>query len=368
MVVASFYRPVWITLCSAVVWVVFSLVGPSHVAGAEEFKIGVVIPLTGLGQRWVESARRGIELGIEEFQRKDPALTSFRAIFEDSRSQAGGAISAYRKLVDQDHVDVVVGDVWAFLTMPLIPLADRDRMVLISPTVMRESVTANSPFFFTFGHQFAESHAAVDRFFELNPSVKDIGCISYEDPWNNAFLKLVRDVATKRAISVKKEMQAADYSSDFRTEVAALRASSPEAVFSTWRPDSVLRRMMELKWHVPYLTSSDMVEAARIRMPQAGLYENAYFLDWPPSQNFIELFKKNFGSEPVLESHNAYEIIRTLAKALKQKGSNLRSKLYKVSYEGEGGPIDFRAAPFVNGAKGQLFQVKNNEFVNVMSR
>jgi ABC-type branched-subunit amino acid transport system substrate-binding protein len=153
---------------------------------AQELKVGVIVGITGPAQVWADYSRKGLELGVSEHNGSPVVKRKLRLLFEDSKSTPASAVSAFRKLVHQDKVDIVVGDVWTFLTVPLISLAAREKVVLISPTVMDGSVPEANEYFFSLGHRFASLQTGLERFFKLNPSIGTAGVISFDDYWNKS--------------------------------------------------------------------------------------------------------------------------------------------------------------------------------------
>lgn len=333
------------------------------VSVAETLKVGAVLGFSGAAQKWADNARKAIELALAEV---NPELhksgKEIQVIFEDSRSVPASAVTAYRKLVDKDKVSVVIGDVWAFLTIPLLSLSERDKVILISPTVQDESFPERTPYFFSFGHSFSGMRPAAQLFFERHPNLRKIGMIYFDDYWNNAFVRLVATVAQNRTVVIDPIIPLNEFFPDLRNEAVTLRRSSVDAVVVTWRAEVLLQRLLEQKFSVPLLTSSDVVEAVLGRAGSADLLEGVYFLDWQASAEFESSFKKKFGHAPLFEAHNSYEIIRSLAKALRGQHADLRENLKTIKYQGAGDFIDFTKGPFVNQGRGSLFRVRQGNF------
>ncbi len=337
-------------------------------AYADDFKIGAVLGLSGPAHVWGNNAREAIELGIDQINSKGGVNGHrFSVVFEDSQTVPKNGLSAYRKLIDRDKVEVVIGDVWAFLTVPLIPLSERDKVIVISPTVMNDSSQPKSPYFFSFGHRFASIANSVGVFFKLNPGIKRLGIVAFDDYWNWGFTEQIRETAQKFGITVVTDIKGTDRTSDFRSEVTKLKHIGVDAIFVSWQPEVMKQRMHEQNLSVPLLCSSDTVEAIRYRQPGSNTLDGTYFVDWIAPTKFRDSFVARFGHEPTFEAHNSYEIIMALARALDQDGPDLKAKLSKLKYQGVEGPIDFSQAPYVNFGQAQLFMVKGTTFVPVVA-
>ena len=91
--------------------------------------IGAIYGFTGAANVWSAQARRGLELARDEINAAGGIHgRSIKVIFEDNRTTPQGAVGAFKKLVNTDHVHAVVGDIFSFLTLPLVPLAQRSHI------------------------------------------------------------------------------------------------------------------------------------------------------------------------------------------------------------------------------------------------
>jgi branched-chain amino acid transport system substrate-binding protein len=99
----------------------------------KEYRIGVVLSLTGRGATYGQRALHGMRLAVDELSATKSFRTRpIRLIVEDSRSSAPGALSAFRKLTDVDHVSVVIGFVLSDEVLTCAPVANERRVVLLS--------------------------------------------------------------------------------------------------------------------------------------------------------------------------------------------------------------------------------------------
>jgi branched-chain amino acid transport system substrate-binding protein len=345
------------------IFILLSFLLDPHKVFSDDLKIGVILGFTGYANVWSDYSRKGLELAVSEANNKMGPNRTLKLIYEDSQSTASGSVSSYQKLVHQDKVDIVIGDVWAFLTIPLIPLAARDKIVLISPTVMDGSIPDTNEYYFSMGHRFESLHEPMQKFFILNSGIKKAAAISFNDTWNNAFLNVFNKVAQEKGVETIKDIKVNDFNPDFRTEMTAIKRLKPDMLLTTWKPEIALRRMKDQRLQVPYLCSSDAVEAVLFRSKEKALFEGMYFIDWKPSDEFIHKFKARYGTAPLYEAQNSYEVIRAISKAQESGPSDIRQALSQVSYDGVEGKVDFRVSRFPNMGQARLYRVKNGTFV-----
>ena len=329
-------------------------------------KIGVVYGFTGAAQVWSEYGRMGLELAQDEINISGGINGKMiDLVFEDSKSNPAQSVSAYRKLTKVDGIKIVIGNIWDFITNPLIPLAGRDKVLLFSPTVIPDTLADTNDYFFTMGERRETLGAAVDLFFKKNPDVKRIGIFCWDDPWGQSYLRIWRDVAEKNGVAIESTQCTIDFNNDFRADVTKIAAKRVDAVIIAHMAEVVLQRMKEQKLAVKVLTTSNVVEDLKIKKAPKELFEGIYMTDWRPNDEFIQKFKARFKTEPAVEAHNSYETLRSLAKALSLGGEDTATALRKVKYTGVAGPIDFTNSSFGNQSAAQLYRVQDGEFALV---
>lgn len=344
-------------------WAVLTCNIEAQQTSEQQIKIGVVYGFTGAAQVWSEYGRMGLELAQEEINSSGGIRgKKLELIFEDSKSNPAQSVAAYRKLVTIDKVKIVLGNIWAFITNPLVPLAAKDRVILISPTAMQESVEQTNDYFFTMGERIQSIAGAVDSFFKLNADVKSVGIFCWDDTWGQAYLKVWKERAAANGVLVKAELCTSDFTNDFRTDVTKMSAKRVDAVIIAHMGDVILQRMKEQRLSPKVLATSNVVEDIKVKKAPQELFEGVYITDWQPSDEFLSKFKQKFGRDAVVEAHNSYEALRSIAKALAESETETLRALRTVKYDGVAGKIDFSSSSFANHSVAALYRVRRGNF------
>ncbi len=93
-------------------------------ASGEPIKIGAVLSLTGSGSFWAEFSKNAAVLAMDEINNAGGVNgRPLQIIFEDSQTVPAKGVSSFQKLTSIDGTKIVMGDVWAFLTNPLVALS-----------------------------------------------------------------------------------------------------------------------------------------------------------------------------------------------------------------------------------------------------
>ncbi|HQE92125.1 MAG TPA: ABC transporter substrate-binding protein [Anaerolineae bacterium] len=110
--------------------------------GSKTIKIAVLAPLSGGEVTFGESTRDGVLLAMEEWNAKGGIDGKpIEVIVEDSQCNAEVAVSAANKVIDQDGVKFIIGEVCSSASIPISEIATAKSIFQISPTSTNTSVT-----------------------------------------------------------------------------------------------------------------------------------------------------------------------------------------------------------------------------------
>jgi branched-chain amino acid transport system substrate-binding protein len=115
------------------------------VEAPKEIKIAILAPLSGAVPTFGVSTRDGALLAIDEWNAKGGVLgAKIVAVVADSQCEADPAVNAANKVIDQDKVGYIIGEVCSKASIPLSEVANAKMVVQISPTSTNTSVTLNT--------------------------------------------------------------------------------------------------------------------------------------------------------------------------------------------------------------------------------
>lgn len=138
----------------SIVIVVALLLAACQPAAPTELKIAFLAPLSGPVPTFGVSTRDGALLAVEEWNAKGGVLKmQIKAIVEDSQCTAGPALNAANKVIDQDKVHYIVGEVCSKASIPVSEVANQKNVVQISststnPAVVRDTAGKVKPYTF----------------------------------------------------------------------------------------------------------------------------------------------------------------------------------------------------------------------------
>ncbi|MEN6298403.1 MAG: ABC transporter substrate-binding protein [Anaerolineaceae bacterium] len=115
---------------------------PAAEEPAGTIKIAILAPLSGSVPTFGVSVRDGALLAIKEWNAKGGVLgMQIEPIVEDSQCEADPSVNAANKVIDQDGVHYIIGEVCSKASIPVSEIAEEKHVVQISPTSTNETVT-----------------------------------------------------------------------------------------------------------------------------------------------------------------------------------------------------------------------------------
>jgi len=112
--------------------------------GGSTVKIAILAPLSGDVKTFGESTRDGVLLAIDEWNEAGGVVgKQIEVIIEDSQCQPEPAVSAANKVIDQDGVKFIIGEVCSSASIPISEIVGPKGVLQISPTSTNPTVTLN---------------------------------------------------------------------------------------------------------------------------------------------------------------------------------------------------------------------------------
>src|SRR5512136_2208897 len=130
----------FVSLTAMVLVLMVAIIGCAQ--APKELKVAVLAPLSGPVPTFGVSTQEGALLAIKEWNAKGGVLNrTIVAIVEDSQCTPDPAVNAANKVINQDKVHYIVGEVCSKASIPVSVIANAKHVVQISGTSTNPSVT-----------------------------------------------------------------------------------------------------------------------------------------------------------------------------------------------------------------------------------
>jgi branched-chain amino acid transport system substrate-binding protein len=298
-------------------------------------------------------------------------------VTEDDQSKPGQSATAVRKLITQDKVVAILGDATSSATLEAAPIAQSDKIPMITPTATNPRITEVGDFIFRVCFldefqgrvlaKFAREKLKAQRIFTLTDVKQD---------YSVDLLKFFKDEFTKLGGTIVGEQSYSTGDIDFRAQLTPIRGTKPDAVYVPGYYQEValiVKQGRQIGLTMPFIGCDGWANQALVTIGGKAI-DGCYFTNHfspddqsPIVKSFVAKYQDKYGALPDTFSALGYDAARLLADALKRAGSTdspaLREALAKTqAFPGVTGQISIDANR--NASKpGLIVTVKDGKFV-----
>ncbi len=313
------------------------LLNAADIDGGPTVKIGVIVPLTGDMGFAGEEVRDAMILAKE---RLGQTHYEYEIIFEDNGLDLKKSVTAAKKLIDFDKVDVVV-TLWPPTANVVAPVTENAGV--LQYTIAWDPQIARS-------HKYVLSHQAmVDAFVEAtlkllkSEGVKKLAFFQVNETGFNIGTEHFRTKAPEYGIELAYLDVFNAGQQDFRSELLKAAAKKVDGIL-VWAvmPElgTILKQIKQLRINAHVSGFFDALADPKIA---EGL---KYVSEVNSTEEFAALFKDRFGKTFSLKAPNAFDVVNLLVKAFeespekKPSSKELKERLTKVgNYHGAVGVV-----------------------------
>ncbi len=328
------------------------------------FKIGVITSLTGSNAAFGQAHKNGYTIALQEINARGGLLgKKVELDYYDDQSRPDQAVQGVSKLVDQDHVPIVLGAYSSESTRAIVPVVTQKQVPLIIPTAVADNVMeSNSPWIFRICAGSGSFAAATLDFLKNNGDPKKLAIVYENTNFGQANNKSMTAAASAAGLDLVDTEAYQASSPDYKSLLQRVKGKNPEVIyFASYLLDAstLMRQSEQLNLNPKYYTSAGTGFAAA-EFPTAdkgaGKYAEYTFSvsQWLPSAKWkgsAEFDQKYFalaGSHPAYHGMEAYAVLIAAAAAIDNAKSDqpqaIRDAIKQLNLaETPFGPVKFDA-------------------------
>jgi branched-chain amino acid transport system substrate-binding protein len=320
-----------------------------QVTSGEPIKIGFIGPMTGDAAEIGLRTKDAVELAVNEIN-DGGGINGRRleVVYEDGRCNSKDAADAANKLVNVDKVQVIIGGVCSGETLAAAPIAEKNKVVLISSCSSAPKITEAGDYIFrvfpsdvfqgAFGAEYAYNNLGVRRAAILY-TISEVGS-AIKDVFKKRFTELGGTIVAEEGFGQD--------TSDMRSQLTKIKATNPEFIYAlayTSGASLILKQSKEIGLNAKILDTDAGNDPTIIEL--AGNAAEGFMITVPEPKvpNFEQKFREKTGKDPLHCSYYAYDIVNIIASAMKNVGNNgemVKNELYKIKdFDGITGKIAF---------------------------
>lgn len=312
--------------------------GGNDGADSDVIKIGHIASMTGNTATFGQESDKGIRLAVKEINDKGGILgKKVELITEDTRSVTQDAGLAAEKLIGRDKVKVLLGEVSSSLSLAAAPIAEREKVPMISPASTNPKVTVMNgdvrdhvfricfidPFQGRVMAKFASENLNAKRVAVLTDNANDYS-VGLAQNFKETFRAMGGEIVEEQSYEAGQV--------DFKSQLTAIRAKNPDAIYVPGYYTEVSLIAIQARvlgisvpllggdgWDSPKLTEGD---AARKAL-EGAFFSNHYSVQDTSARvtEFKEKFQKEYGELPGAMSALGYDAMMIVAHVMEQTKS-----------------------------------------------
>ena len=348
--------------------------------GGDEILVGEYGSLTGTTATFGQSTNNAIQMAYEQINAAGGVLgKKVRVIVEDDQSKPEEAATAVTKLINQNHVVAMLGEVSSSRSLAAAPICQANGVPMISPSSTNPRVTQVGDYIF--------------RVCFIDPFQAEVGA---RIAWEILHLKkvaILSDVRNDYSVGLQTffrqtfkgfggeivaEQSYSEGDSDFRAQLTQIKSANPEGIYVPGyytEVGTIARQARELGITVPR-SGGDGWDSPRLweiggEALNGCMVSNPYSVDDPAPavQKFVGDYKAKYNQVPDALAALGYDAARILADAMTRagttKGDKVRDALSATKdFQGVTGTITINRER--NAVKpAVVLKIENGKFVYV---
>jgi branched-chain amino acid transport system substrate-binding protein len=302
----------------------------------DTIKIGEVGAMTGPTATFGISTHNGIMLAIEEINAAGGVKgKKLEVISLDDQGKPEEAAMVTTKLITQDKVVAILGEVASSVSLAMAPIAQQYKVPMITPSSTNPDVTKKGDYIFRVCFIDPFQGSVMAKFAHENLKAKKVAILrDIKNDYSMGLSQFFREKFTSLGgeIVVEQSYSAGDI--DFKSQLTAIRAKKPDAIYVPGYYTDVgliARQTRELGMTVP-LMGGDGWDSPKLKEIGGKAVDGSYFSNHysaenqdPRVQEFLAKYKAKYNSTPDALAAMGYDAARVLAEAM-ARAPTLESK------------------------------------------
>jgi ABC-type branched-subunit amino acid transport system substrate-binding protein len=312
--------------------VLAGLLAVSAARAADPVRIGITTILSGPTADRGQSEQYGAELALKRINEAGGVLgRPVEAFYADNACKPPIGVAATKRLIDDEHVPVIIGALCTPVTHAIMPLIAEAKIPLVIATsagqdfVDASGAGGNDYAFKTIPSEVDIARGLI-RFLSAQ-KVKSVAIVADPGGFPHANAVAMAKAATDAGMRVTGDETLGAENPDFPAVIEKLKAGSPDQVIAILGPSTAgfFRAYQASGWKVPVTGRFDLSAALGAGAGSSeltGIAVFSPFLDKPGVQSFVADYRSHYGLTPTQRSFFVYEATNLVVDAIRRAGSD----------------------------------------------
>lgn len=345
-------------------------------AAVTNIKLGLVLTLTGTGSQFGTAAQKGAGLAVEQLNKAGKVHVD--TVVQDDQGTATSAVSAVKQLIETQGIKAIVGTSGSVAGVPSAPIANSNKVVMLSPWVSAPSFTSDGGYTLRTHLIITTLENQMGKYASTKLGVKHIAVM---------YANTVDAQAAAGAFQAAFKAGGGDIvdtevvppgTTDLHSQLAKIAGHHPDSLYvflinGTDMANAFKQAQsvgLKVRFFGPNTVNTpDFIKAAGSAAEGTTFAVPGFDInsDTPAVKDFVTAFTAKYGSAPDIVAANAYDDTNLLVQAIQAvgyDGTAIRTWLHGVKdYPGVSGTFSFDARGDVVGKSIEIMTVKDGKFV-----
>ena len=298
----------------------------------DTIKIGEFGSLTGDNASFGTSQNNGVQMALEEINAAGGVLgKKIDLTVEDNETKQGETTTIVRKLISQDHVVAIIGEVASSKSLEAAPICQASKIPQIATAATNPRVTQTGDYIFRVCFTDDFQAVVIARFVLEKLKLNKIAFMTdVKQDYSVGLTNIAKDYLTKNGATIVKEQSYSSGDKDFRAQLTDIKAAAPDVIIITgYYPEAALIAKQARQFDIKAtLVGGDGWDGSSLIPVGGKAIEGAYFSNHfsvedtsPIVQTFVQKYKQKYNAVPDAFAALGYDAMKLLADAITRAGA-----------------------------------------------
>ncbi len=343
----------------------------------KEITIGCITPLTGNNASYGRQTKEGVDLAVEEINAQGGINgRNIAIIYEDDQANTALATETIHKLINSTQIQVVIGGFNSRCTLAMAPIAERNKVVLISASSTADDIKDAGDYIFRIVPTNSAQGKTIADFAIDNLKLRSAAILYVNDDYGITLKDgIISHFKTKGGVIKIIEVFSPD-DTDFRSQLTKIKAEGVNVIFfpGLYRECGlILRQARELGIDLPFIGGDGAIDPKLIEIAKEAA-DNSYYANLSMGygvsdaeiKGFVNAFIEKYEKQPSAYNSYAYDVVYVIVEAINKGGlsaKGIKDALYRIEgFKGATGITTFDSYGEVDKPFG-IYRIVNGEFV-----
>jgi len=312
--------------------------GPGAGGESGQIVVGYYGDLTGRTSNFGQSTKNGVEMAVDEINKAGGINgRQIKVLSEDDEGRPEKAATVVTKLIDQDRVIALVGEVASGNSLAAAPKAQAAKVPMISPSSTNPAVTQVGDYIFRVCFIDPFQGEVMAKFAANTLKAKKAAImLDFNSPYSRGLTEFFESSFTKLGGQVVTKQSYTQGDRDYKGQLTSIRSLDPDVIYvpGYYGEVGVIAKQAKQLGITQPLLGGDGWDAPQLwelggDALNGDFISNHYSVEDPSPaiQKFVGDFKSRYNIAPDALAALGYDAMRVLADAIKRAGTTEGAKL-----------------------------------------